>query len=702
MLELLLRLLNYGGSLDLFVPGPGKLEHHYIANPEVGRRYFAALKQRPIPPNDYFARLKPANGYRVFVLGGSTTNGYPYGSNLMFSRILEAQLQDVLPDRAVEVINVSMTAINSYTLLDFMEDILEQHPDAILMYAGHNEYYGALGAASMIKAGSNRAIILAYLQLSRLKTFILVRDIFTRITTFSRQESLPPTATLMERIVANQSIPLNSPLYVAGREQFAKNVRAILKKAKKARVPMLLSELVCNTCGLAPFVSIEGAESAENVFDAAVRLQENQHYDSARVLFKKARDLDALRFRAPAEFNQIIHQVAAEYGAPVVPMESVFETASPHGLVGDNLMLDHLHPTITGYFLMADAFFAEMVQAGLLPHVAGRSSTADKLRQSWGYTRLDSLYGDLGIRVLKGGWPFTPRSETNTALDDVTPQDFVEEIAKKVATYDDVSIREGHEILAKYFTDQGQESKAFQEYKALVALKTTSALPYLKVSEMLIKADDVARVPVLIAESLIFDESPLSHILLGEAYNRLERYQEAIAAFQRAQQLGAAETDPHIVVGLRYAYNALGQFAKEKEIWDRQGDVGQSADAAPSRAQAAQLVQRAEQLIEQQQFEQAMVELQKSLKIQETGQAHMLLGQIYLQKRQAEAGVEHLEKARLHLPNDPLLLYNLCIAYVQQRDYNSAWKILKALERLDPHFADPYDLKTKLAGIVNE
>lgn len=694
-------MLNYGGRLDLFIPGPGRLENHYISNPQVGRRYFATLKQIPVPPNDYFARLKPANGYRIFVLGGSTTNGYPYGSNLMFSRILEAQLEDVLPDRAVEVINVSMTAINSYALLDFMDEIVQQQPDAILIYTGHNEYYGALGAASMIKPGRSRTLILVYMKLCRLKTFMLVRDMITRITALGTKDTAPPTATLMERIVANQSIAFDSRLYTTGRDQFARNMRAIAKKAKKAHVPLLLSELVSNTCDLTPFVSLD-EESALDVFNQAIRLRKNQEYDSARVLYKKAKDLDALRFRAPSEFNRIIHQTAEQYTVPVVPMQSVFETASPHGLVGDNLMLDHLHPTITGYFLMADAFYTEMLRAGLLPQAAERSMPAEQLRQSWGYTRLDSLYGDLGLRILKGGWPFTPRSETNRALEYFIPQDFVEEIAKQVITYDNVSIHQGHEILAEHFTKQGEEAKALQEYNALVALKSYSVVPYLKVSEMLIKSDDVARVQALIRESLIFDESPLPYILLGEAYNRLQRYQQAIVAFQRARQLGAAETDPHIVVGLRYAYNALGQFTREKDILDRTIHARQNSDDTPSDSRAVELVQTAEQLIEAQQFDAAMVELQKSLKIQETGQAHMLLGQIHLQKRQAREAVDHLEKARALLPNDPLLLYNLCIAHVQQQNYESAWKILKKLERLDPHFVDPYDLKTKLAGIVKE
>jgi len=37
-----------------------------------------------------------------------------------------------------------MAAINSYALLDMVDEVIQQSPDAVLIYTGHNEYYGAL------------------------------------------------------------------------------------------------------------------------------------------------------------------------------------------------------------------------------------------------------------------------------------------------------------------------------------------------------------------------------------------------------------------------------------------------------------------------------------------------------------------------------------------------------------------------------
>ncbi|HVO75336.1 MAG TPA: hypothetical protein VMT35_15005, partial [Ignavibacteriaceae bacterium] len=62
-----------------------------------------------------------------------------------------------------------MTAVNSYTLLDLLPGVLNQKPDLILIYAGHNEYYGALGVGSVESYGSSRTIIKIMIYLNNFK-----------------------------------------------------------------------------------------------------------------------------------------------------------------------------------------------------------------------------------------------------------------------------------------------------------------------------------------------------------------------------------------------------------------------------------------------------------------------------------------------------------------------------------------------------
>ncbi|MFN2373848.1 MAG: SGNH/GDSL hydrolase family protein, partial [Cyclonatronaceae bacterium] len=147
-LELGLRWGNYRGNLDLFIYPQIFRGEYVLPNPGFTGRYFFATTTNPTPSNDTFLANKPDNGFRIFVIGGSSAAGYPYGYNGTFSRVMKDMLQDVMPDKVVEVVNVATAAINTYTLFDQVDELLAHHPDAIMIYSGHNEYYGALGVGS--------------------------------------------------------------------------------------------------------------------------------------------------------------------------------------------------------------------------------------------------------------------------------------------------------------------------------------------------------------------------------------------------------------------------------------------------------------------------------------------------------------------------------------------------------------------------
>ena len=184
VLEVGLRIFNYGGNLDLVIEGPPGYEKYLRCNPNVARRYFDTQTTIPTPPTQLFLKEKPANGYRIFVLGESSAAGFPYGYNVSFPNVLERALSDEFPEKTIEVVSVAMAAINSYTLLDLTDEILQQKPDALLIYTGHNEYYGALGVGSTQSLGSSAWLIRTYLKLQSLKSFILLRDIIGSMKLF--------------------------------------------------------------------------------------------------------------------------------------------------------------------------------------------------------------------------------------------------------------------------------------------------------------------------------------------------------------------------------------------------------------------------------------------------------------------------------------------------------------------------------------
>jgi lysophospholipase L1-like esterase len=572
ILETALQLFHYGGNRALFVSTPNESSVYYGINTEVGRRYFFWGNFVPTPRKDLFLKKKPSNGYRIFVLGGSTTAGFPYGNNLTFTRILQRRLADTFPNRRIEVVNTAFTAINSYALADFMDEILAQQPDALLIYAGHNEFYGALGVASVESLGRVYGVVKIYLKLQKLKTFLLLRDVISGIRKWfsgssKTSEIADPMATEMSRIVKEREIPLGSRLYNAGKKQFQRNLRDILQKAKSAGVPVLISELVSNIRDQEPFVSVEDTTlaSAQLVFDKARTLESQGRYDEAKTAYYRAKDLDALRFRATEEFNQIIHDLATEFNIPLVPMKSYFEMASPHGLIGNNLMYEHLHPNIDGYFLMADAFYNVMRREKLISAdwPSQYIKPVSYYRQNWGFTKLDSTYAALIVAHLKGGWPFKENGP-NLALYQFNPSTKEDSIALNIVKTGQTTLELGHIEIARLYEMKGDWRRAFDEYRALIYTVPNLDVFYEPAVSLLVSNQQYERVLELLYDALKYNESFFIYKWIGQMNLVLDHTERGIFFLEKARQM--VPDDTQLLFNLIHAYYKSSQFARGDDL----------------------------------------------------------------------------------------------------------------------------------------
>ena len=262
LLEVGLRVGGYGNSYPLFIRYGGEAPDMLVPNPEVARRYFPGPEPAPLPPTDLFQADKAPGTLRLFVQGASSAAGFPYSYGAAFSRMLEQRLQDGDPTRTVEVVNTSVTAVNSYTLLDFADEIIAQRPDAVLIYAGHNEYYGVFGVGSSVSLGRSSIAVRGYLRLVRWRSVQLLRAALTRMRPAPDQTGPEASRTLMERLAGNRSIPYGGALHEAGVRQWRANLRLLLARYRDAGVPVFVATLASNERDLAPFVG--GAEDAES------------------------------------------------------------------------------------------------------------------------------------------------------------------------------------------------------------------------------------------------------------------------------------------------------------------------------------------------------------------------------------------------------------------------------------------------------
>jgi tetratricopeptide (TPR) repeat protein len=608
-LEAALRVAGYGPDLSLFVTQEIRGRTYLAMNPDVKHRYFARVPFNPSTSPDLFLMPKPAGSFRIFCLGGSTTVGYPFWFNGAFSTFLRERLARAFPDRPVEVINVGMTATNSFTTLDMARDLMEYEPDLLLVYDGHNEFYGALGAASRESFRTPRWLTNLSLRAIHLRTFLLVRDaIAGAMRLAGSEEKTQPLGTMMEKLARGQFIPYGSTTYLEGLETFRANLRDLAALCRDRGVPLILSTQVSNLRDLQPFVSggsphlptgavrerdealnrsmtalmngdpglaLEAAEQAatidsvhaETCYRLARVLDTLGRDADARAQYMRARDLDQLRFRTSSDFNDVIRAQDDGGACRVVDMERVFMEHSPDSLIGGALMFEHLHPRSSGYFLMADAF-ADVMRSAELVADASVWGVRDTMPLStlWNervLTPLDELTAERRTEVLMSGWPFRDQFPI---VDPVDTRDTLAVIADRLVRAQ-VGWEEAHEQAAAYYLGRGDLAMAALEYRTIVSqLPRVSVRPYLRLARVLLDMGNPAEVERVLRASLTVEPTILAYRALGDLAFHTRRPKEAAEFYELTftfPQPPAEQVENGTLLAL--AYERAGMPAKAEE-----------------------------------------------------------------------------------------------------------------------------------------
>ncbi|MCF8241992.1 MAG: tetratricopeptide repeat protein [Melioribacteraceae bacterium] len=469
LLEVSLRLFNYGYDYSQWM----EVTPTTIGlNPDVGRRYFYSTKAIPESIQDVFDKEKKENSYRVFVLGGSSAAGYPFMPLGSFSRYLEQRLQLVYPDKKVEVVNISLTAVNSYTVKDFFNGIIDHDPDVVLIYAGHNEFYGALGVGSLESLGTSRMMVNLVLSLNDYKLTQFLRDIIQGTMSLFADEK-QQSGTLMSRMADDQSIPLDSEKFNLGIEQFRGNISDVLELAEEKNIKIVLSTLPSNLKDQAPFISKEenNLPSAADIFKKAQTELAAGNCEEANKLFRYAKDLDMLRFRSPEKINTAIRELGEQFNIPVVDADSYLNEQSDCGIIGNNLMTDHLHPTLRGYQLIGKLFYETLYSANLLPSKSQDSSDfkfQDSLTVAdYHFSEMDSSIAEYKLILLKNDWPFIDRNSKKLPSQLIKPESLADSIAFEYVM-DKIEWIDAHRKIADIYFQRGDLDHYLEHMEILI------------------------------------------------------------------------------------------------------------------------------------------------------------------------------------------------------------------------------------------
>jgi tetratricopeptide (TPR) repeat protein len=508
MVEISLRIFHYGNNLNLFIEARNNPDY-LVLNPAASKRYFINESFAPTGNSELFKKNKDDSTLRIFILGESTTIGYPFFHNGSFHRWLQYRLMRTFPDRQFEIINLSLTAVNSYTVLGFAKELINYKPDVVLIYTGHNEFYGTLGVGSSNRLVNNTMINRLMLFLRQFRIVQLLTNLYEKVKNSPGSDTQYSGQTLMQRMVGDQQIAFGSNLYDKGVKQFVSNINETLELFNNHHIPVFVSNLVCNDRDLKPFVSIlpdsvrfpdfgknlvlgvnefdqgnwksayQYLQLADKIYDAHAlcnfylgKLSDLQGDQvKAKFYFARARDMDGLRFRAPTQINDTISKLCNKYPyAHLVDTKTVFEESSTDHIIGNELMLEHVHPNLIGYAILSDVFYEALKKEQIISPAKENELTFQQLIQTMPITTVDSLTGIFRISRLKNSWPF----KASFARDSLEIRSEEEKLADSIA-FQKMSWPYAMDVLYNYYLAKNDLLKAKTVLETLVLEYPTEA-----------------------------------------------------------------------------------------------------------------------------------------------------------------------------------------------------------------------------------
>jgi len=418
-----LRLLDYGYQTDFYLEKTHDGEEVLVDNYKFSWRFFPAGFFRQAQPF-IIPKVKQKASYRIVVLGASAAMGDPEPA-YSFSRILEYMLRERYPDKKFEIVNAGMTAINSNVVLPIAKDCNTINPDLYIVYLGNNEVIGPYGPGTF-----TNNLFSGY---PFIRSSILLSD--TKIGQWISNLDQSDSTTLEEW--GGMKMFLGQKVHIQDEEvlekvysHYRKNLEAICDLARKDDAGVILSTVVSNLKDTPPFyaehvsgISGEYLELWNEHYEKGIAQEEQKSYPQAirsyekalaidslhadlhfrlgtcryqigefkKALhhFVKARDYDAIRFRADSELNKIVKDVAAklsEQSVYLVDAVSALHNQCKGNIPDNSILLEHVHFNFKGNYLLAKALMPAVEQHFDFPSSSGVIPTRMQCQEALGYT----------------------------------------------------------------------------------------------------------------------------------------------------------------------------------------------------------------------------------------------------------------------------------------------------------------------------
>lgn len=386
---------------------------------ELGLRVGGFSLQESQALTQRFRARKAPGTVRIMVLGGSAAAGFPFSHDVGAVPLLRLLLRDVVDGQPTEVLNCAVNALTSEGVLLLARRFVAYDPDVLIVYSGHNEYFNDPNLNRAVAAWSPEAPAWH----RRLRTFALLRDV---IAAFRGGE---PPEDGMTRAERAQAGTIGSPADYRPdtlAAPYEARLRELVKLALAQGSKVLLCTMASNLKDAVPTLPQHGRKldeadaaawraayatgralasdgkhrEAAAAFEQAMALDDGHagllfdyagtlyavgEYARARELFVAACDQDYMPMRATSARNAAVRRVSRILSVPLADADAALSAASPHGVPGDDLLFDHVHPAPAGAMALARCWARALEAHNLLgKQAAWNASHARSLSEYMG------------------------------------------------------------------------------------------------------------------------------------------------------------------------------------------------------------------------------------------------------------------------------------------------------------------------------
>lgn len=347
----------------------------WVMEPEYTRRILG--RDNVILRQKFFLPAERALGTRrVVLLGESAAAGYPlpaYG----LARVMKVLWDAEFPSEKIELVDMTSVGINSHVLRIFAREAMRLQPDALIIYAGHNEVIGPYGPANVFGwPAPNVWFAQAGLALSNTRTGRAGKLLAEKLA--GRE---PGEWRGLEEF-RNARFGMDDPGVIQAAALAKENFRAIVATALGAGVKVLVCVPAVNLTDWPPLVGgkDDDQQSAQEAYEKAGHLVAAGKKTEAWHFYRLASDLDKMRFRAESRVRQGQREVVTEFASPKVRLVDAdlwLHEQNPGPWSDRDFFLEHVHLTMEGRVAVA----ALLVDG--LAELLGVSPGAQQESSSW-------------------------------------------------------------------------------------------------------------------------------------------------------------------------------------------------------------------------------------------------------------------------------------------------------------------------------